>query len=87
MLDLANAELARLASSLVSSEAREQITSEDILRILEGFKAASCGDDVERLVGFLRLIRNMVAGVERNANQVSDYFNNSFDFWVSSSCS
>ena len=80
-------ELGGLTRALAScSSAREEMEDQDIENILEGLSAAAATDsdeDTERLLAYLRLTRNMVAGVERITNQVVQYFDNNFDVWVS----
>ncbi len=80
-----DAKLTSLLASLSSITVREQMEATAVERVLEGLKeAASVGwEDRERLLTYLRLTRNMVAGVERNANLVVQCFNTGFEIWVS----
>jgi hypothetical protein len=82
--DMTDAELDSLTNALKCTSVREQMHSRDIAVILQDFKAvASECTDLGRLLSYLRLIRNMVAGVEKNTSQVVEYFDSSFNIWVS----
>jgi hypothetical protein len=84
LVAMTEADLDSLTQALKCTSVREQMQSSDIEVILQEFKAvASEGIEVEKMLSYLRLVRNLVAGVEKNTSQVVQYFDSCFNIWVS----